>query len=140
MSSKARIFEEASKFRAALELVSAIPNNKEFRGFPMGVCLLSSVNLGVHLNTLNSGEYRLVVAKRGLHVHVWLMGEELIIDITADQFDDQESKVIVESVGCSTWHDLWVINEVRSIDTQDMEICGVEDLSELMQSKGILEL
>ncbi|MGL1937353.1 MAG: hypothetical protein OCD01_20175 [Fibrobacterales bacterium] len=139
MSIKDKIIDEAHKFRTALELVSATPQCREFVCFPKGNCLSASVNLGVHLNKLHLGDFKLAVAAQGLKIHVWLVDDTLMIDITADQFDDEDSTVIVEKRGCSPWHDQWKVSAVRSIDAEDMEICGVREISEVMQTNAFLD-
>ena len=42
--------------------------------------------------------------ERNNESHGWLIYDGRIVDLTADQFDDEERKVIVEPVEDSEWH------------------------------------
>lgn len=72
------------------------------RDFPVGACGDASLLLAKYLQVNGCGRPLYVVGKRNGLVHAWLQLGDLTIDITADQFDDQDAGVIVSAE--SAWH------------------------------------
>src|SRR6185369_13279411 len=70
--------------------------------FPHGACSDASLLLAKYLQVKKCGLSLYVLGERHGRRHAWLQLQELIIDITADQFDDQDAGVIV--TGDSSWH------------------------------------
>jgi hypothetical protein len=70
--------------------------------FPRGACGDASLLLAKYLEVNNCGHSFYVLGERHGQQHAWLQLEEFIIDITADQFDDQDAGVIVTTE--SAWH------------------------------------
>ena len=65
--------------------------------FPRGCCGIASELLGRYLTDTKLGSWDYVAgeAPRGRGTHGWVDQGRLIVDITADQFDDVDSPVIV---------------------------------------------
>lgn len=102
------LFEIATKFRNAIE---SLPIDKKLDGlkkFPNAACGDATYLLGAYLKDLGIEGFRYVCGKKGSHAnntwftHAWLQKESLIIDITADQFADVSTAVIVSK--SSAWH------------------------------------
>lgn len=76
--------------------------------FPRGACGDSSLLLGAYLKDLGISGFSYISASRGDCVlntwtsHAWLQSGVCVIDITAGQFPDAPSKIIVASP--SPWH------------------------------------
>jgi len=73
------------------------------QSFPRGACGDASILLAHHLSLNGFGPFRYVCGRHGEASHVWLSNGDLIIDITADQFEDFDVPVFVAS--SSPWHD-----------------------------------
>lgn len=97
------LFDLALRFRLAI-LRSDPPASPlaTLRDFPRGACADASLLLAKYLQVNNCGQSLYVLGERRGHGHAWLHLQEYIVDITADQFDDQDAGVIVSSD--SSWH------------------------------------
>ena len=76
--------------------------------FPLDSCKATSHILGyvfVRLEEANPAGLQYVWGQRGLETHGWLQSGEFIIDLTADQFDDENRSVVVVQRDLSPWHD-----------------------------------
>ncbi|MGO7861700.1 hypothetical protein ACC676_08830 [Rhizobium ruizarguesonis] len=73
------------------------------QSFPAGACGDAAILLAHHLTKNGFSPFRYICGRRGDATHVWLSDGYLIIDITADQFDDFDLPVFVSST--SPWHD-----------------------------------
>ena len=79
-----------------------------FSNFPSGACGDAVLVLGTHLKDLGFGEFQYMLGDYGnknenfWSSHAWLQLDDLVIDITADQFPDIEEKIIVSDK--SEWH------------------------------------
>lgn len=97
------LFEHASRFRLAIVRSDpATSRLSTLRDFPRGACRDASLLLAKYLQVKNCGRSLYVLGERHGHGHAWLQLQEFIIDITADQFEDQEAGVIVSTE--SSWH------------------------------------
>jgi hypothetical protein len=98
------LFRLASRFRAAIvrENLSAKNNLTSLQAFPRGACSDASLLLAKYLQVKGCGMSQYVLGKRRCQAHAWLQLEEYTIDITADQFHDQDAAVIVSKA--SSWH------------------------------------
>lgn len=97
------LFELAFRFRLAI--VRSIPSTSPLatlQDFPRGACRDAALLLAKYLQVNNCGTPFYVLGERRGQDHAWLQLQEFIIDITADQFEDQEAAVIVSSD--SAWH------------------------------------
>ncbi|GFO53188.1 hypothetical protein GMSM_01950 [Geomonas sp. Red276] len=97
------LFRHAFLFREALVRSArkgvSLPT---LRDFPRGSCADASLLLAKHLQEKGWGAAFLVVGERRGQRHAWLGLLDVIIDITADQFEDQPCTVIVSTE--SSWH------------------------------------
>lgn len=102
---KDEIFKHAQIFRDALENCKSKLTHISFENFPRGSCGDTSVLLGTYLSEKGLGDFNYISGGKKIgkwSSHAWLEQNGLIIDITADQFEDQDLKVIV--VRNSNWH------------------------------------
>jgi hypothetical protein len=113
----------AEDIRRAFEnlLASSLPGKFPimFAKFPRGACGDASLILAMYLDKefeLGEFEYvsvgRLSKSDNKKSYHSWLQSGNLFVDITADQFDDAPSAVIVEFD--SKWHQTFDIEPQRS--------------------------
>lgn len=93
----------AVRFRRAIERSHPASSSLEtLRNFPRGACGDASLLLAKYLQVNRCGLSSLVLGKRRGQCHAWLQLQQYVIDITADQFADQDARVIVSSD--SPWH------------------------------------
>jgi hypothetical protein len=99
--------------------------------FPEGCCSWASYMIGHFLKYERGFNPIEIQAERddpnGMDPHSWLAVEDIIIDITSDEFEDSGSKVIVTNY--SEWHDTWkIVNkaEIVEINTYDQIPFGTE--------------
>ena len=92
----------AADFRARLENYRR-DDGLSLLNFPNGACGDASILLAHHLAQKGFGPFRYVCGRHGDATHVWLSDGEVIIDITADQFNDFNHPVFIAAV--SPWHD-----------------------------------
>ena len=69
--------------------------NGILNSFPRGACGLSSEFLGKYLIDLGFTNVKRVSGKRNFETHAWLSVDDLIVDITSDQFPDGLSPVYI---------------------------------------------
>lgn len=93
----------AARFRAAIEKcdTTALPCIG-LHNFPRGACGDAALLLAEYLQENKCGEFNYVLGERKGYSHAWLQRASLIVDITADQFEDQEAAIIVTED--HTWH------------------------------------
>lgn len=105
------ITEECKYVRKQLEKLSKnLEDNKEFiwlDKFPIGTCGLVCNVLGGWLKNKMNVNCEYICGTKGDFSHAWLECEDVIIDITADQFDEISTPVIVMSKNKSTFHNSW---------------------------------
>lgn len=112
----AQLHRIATAFRAGLEQA---PWPYFLNNFPHGCCGPAADLLGLYLIETNNGTAQYIFSEdqarqkagrpTGYMSHAWLVLDGLIIDITADQFDDVDETVIVQRT--SAWHLGWTIKE-----------------------------
>jgi hypothetical protein len=93
--------------------------------FPNGWCDDCSRVLGILLREQGESGFMRVVGRRGEHsekTHVWLRRGSLIVDITADQFQDEISSPVMVTTDHS-WHARWEQSgdELEEIDDSRTE-------------------
>ena len=102
----------AKAFREAFETIGRSYGFGFFPSFPEGCCTWASIFVGNFLIE----EYGLCPLRThsdSLHSgisHEWVLLEGIIIDITADQFDDSAGSVIVKKE--SAWHKKLKVSEI----------------------------
>ena len=90
------LFKHVSAFRAAI--IKANPVTFLLIGlhnFPLGACGDTASLLAKYLAENGYGDFDYVAGERKGRSHAWLERAGLIVDITGDQFEDQEAAVIV---------------------------------------------
>jgi hypothetical protein len=103
-----KVEELAKRMRAAIEAVPRERLPPSMSAFPAGSCGDASLLLGTYLVDSGISDFEYICGDRGSHVdntwtsHAWLARGALIVDITADQFEDAPGKVIVSTE--SVWH------------------------------------
>ena len=108
MTSDSDILILAKRFRRAIETTPKSTLPLGFAEFPSGSCADASIILGAYLHDQGHGSFALFRGSRGrmdddtYGTHAWLIQDDLIVDITADQFDDVDPAVIVSRD--SKWH------------------------------------
>lgn len=106
------------EFRACLELANRGGLTIGLRDFPSGACGDATLLLGTFLSDRGFGQFNYVCGERGniptedWTSHAWLQKGNLVVDITADQFDDNDGKVIVSEN--SAWHRQFTVEEEHS--------------------------
>ena len=103
---KDNLAELAARFRAAI--IKADPATLPLvtlQNFPRGACGDAILLLAKYLQENKCGDFYYVLGEREDHSHAWLQRDSLIIDITADQFEDQKTPVIVTED--HSWHSLF---------------------------------
>ena len=108
------IFDCATEFRLAIERTDRARLPIGLTEFPAGSCSDASILLGVYLSEKGHGEFELIRGHRGrmdddtYGTHAWLFQNDLVVDITADQFDEIEQSVLVKRD--SDWHEQFEID------------------------------
>ena len=98
------ITQLAKAFRKAFDDYDLSHSPGFLPNFPSGCCSWASLFIGHYLKSEFSLSPKRIISARHTNggQHEWLMLNDVIIDITADQFDDAPSPVIVET--SSEWH------------------------------------
>jgi hypothetical protein len=116
------ITRSVAEFRNALER-SDLDFLPTLADFPKGSCGDASLLLGQFLRDSGFGEFDYVCGEMfddgRMLTHAWLQRGGLIIDITADQFHDIDSPVLITDD--HTWHDQFVseVKHVAGLDIYD---------------------
>ncbi len=109
MKKKSELTLLASQFRHGFEEYVVEERPEIYSKFPVGCCGDVSILLGTYLKDCGMGSFNYVCGelpldeKTGLgQSHAWISQEDVIIDITADQFDGVREKVTVTEN--QEWH------------------------------------
>jgi len=114
------IYRIAFRLRKAIELTPTDGLPSTFSSFPRGACGDASLILGAYLADKGFPGFVYVTGERGEQdsgtwsSHAWLEADGLVADITADQFQDAPSKVIVAQP--SLWHHCFSVERRQSAD------------------------
>ena len=109
--------------------------------FPLGACSDASLLLGAYLQDCGHGKFTLISAERGRFEddsevsHAWLMQGSLIVDITADQFEDAPKQLIFTSE--SFWHKTFKVKDKGPGDFRDWSGPSINELSWLYKKLRI---
>jgi hypothetical protein len=109
-----KITELATRFREAIESSDKKKLPIAFQNFPRGSCGDASLLLARLLERNGFDWFDYVLATREGKSHAWLQREDLIVDITADQFSDFNEKVVVTND--SQWHATFVVESKQRAD------------------------
>ncbi len=134
-----RIREVAEKFRGALEKArcdSTVPN---MAGFPLDCCHHASrlLNLYIHEHT-DMEIFDEVCGEYHTKEHCWLERGDVIVDITADQFDEGLPAVVVTRH--SDWHAAWNRQENRPSHQCDKSLEELKQLYQPLYSRLLAKL
>ncbi len=103
------LFKHCVIFRNAIERTDKRKLFLTLQNFPHGSCGDAVLLLGHYLKNNDFGKIDYMLGERetetndGFRSHAWLQRESLVIDITADQFEDFKEPVFVQSD--SQWHE-----------------------------------
>lgn len=89
-------------FRAAIQRCDPQCLPVTLRNFSHGSCGDAALLLAKYLQENGCGIFDYMLGQREGHSHAWLQRDDLIIDISGDQFDDQNVSVIVTRD--NSWH------------------------------------
>lgn len=107
----------AIKFRNAILSIEKDNRPICLRDFPLGSCGDASSLLGKYLEQKGFGKFTYVSSQRiskPEESHAWIKGDNLIIDITADQFDEINFEVIVAEK--SAFHETFEIIKTDDVN------------------------
>ena len=109
-----KLRDHCCAFRSAIELCERNQLPITFHNFPGGSCGDAALLLAKYLEELGFGRFDYMLGQRAGHSHAWLQREELIVDITGDQFEDMPYSVFVETE--STWHERFSASPLHVAD------------------------
>lgn len=89
------LYEACLKFRNALNRAPREKLSISFKEFPHGSCGDTCLILGSYLHKSGFGDFDYVCGERNEYSHAWLEKKGIIVDITADQFEDCDIEVYV---------------------------------------------
>jgi hypothetical protein len=126
------IKRRAVRFRRAIEQVPEAQRLITMQKFPRDSCGDASLLLGAYFVDVGIKGFRYICGERGSHdagtwtTHAWLQRGPLVVDITADQFDDAPARVIVEEN--SAWHEQFELDDPSASDYREWSGPGTYDL------------
>jgi len=102
-----RVRSRAAEFRAAIEKCNQKMLPITFESFPRGSCGDAALLLAKYLQNAGLGSFDYICGEYRygeweFQSHAWLQKGRLIVDITADQFEEITQKVIVTTD--HSWH------------------------------------
>lgn len=106
---KNTLYEHCVLFRNAIEKTDKTKLPVTFESFPGGSCGETVLLLGHYLISKGFGEFDYMLGELDSEIedqgpsHAWLQQKKLIVDITADQFEDFNDPIFVKSH--SLWHE-----------------------------------
>lgn len=128
----------ASRFREALEHTSKeAPRYLPFNNFPKGCCGLTSSLLGKYLNELGFNCKHIIGTRKNpkedfSQTHAWSEIEGIIIDITGDQFTDEDRPAIYvdnEDDWYKDWNGIEGKNELAGYNPFIRELLSLYDMT-----------
>ena len=119
---KDRLYALSVEFREAI-----LKSNKNMlpvtlHNFPNGACGDASLLLGDYLYSIGYSQVAYVSGWRNNQSHAWIEIDDVIIDITADQFSEKKDAVIVTTD--KSWHNQFIeeARESARINSHDKGI------------------
>ncbi|GJA20887.1 hypothetical protein [Aeromonas caviae] len=98
------------KIRAAFERLDKTNLPVTFRNFPRGACGDTCEVLAEILKDLGHGTFRYVAGRReNGNSHAWLQYDSVIVDITADQFDEISEPVYLGPL--NSWYQSFEVQQ-----------------------------
>ncbi|MGD8190199.1 hypothetical protein ACQCN2_09470 [Brevibacillus ginsengisoli] len=110
-----KIKEYGITFRKVIQTmgIDEFPQSSFFENFPRGCCGDTSDLFAKFLSSHGISTYY-VWGLKSEQSHAWLEYEDIIIDLTADQFDEIQDEVIVTTE--RSWHNQFVVQNKRLCD------------------------
>jgi len=110
MCEEHRIRELAERFRKAILKCDRNELPLSLADFPTGSCADASILLGTYLKDNGIDGFVLIKGRRGedslLETHYWLEKGNMLVDITADQFEGVNDHIIITRTD-STWYSVF---------------------------------
>lgn len=101
------IRELAIRFREAILKCDRTELPLSLADFPAGSCSDASILLGTYFKDNGINGFILIRGERGegssLETHYWLEKGDMLVDITADQFEDMDEEIVITKTN-SEWH------------------------------------
>jgi hypothetical protein len=128
----------AARFRAALDHLDRESLSVGFQQFPLGACGDTCLLLGTALIERGLGEFQYICGHNhhggNFESHTWLEAHAVIVDITADQFNEGMPPVFVgEEAG---WHGKW--SNRTNLGTGDYHLWNEGSAGELSRSYKLI--
>lgn len=102
--------DDLVKIRAAFERLDKSNLPVTFRNFPRGACGDTCEVLAEILKEHGHGTFQYVVGRRENGIsHAWLQSDAVIVDITADQFDEISEPVYLGPL--NSWHQSFEVQQ-----------------------------
>ncbi|MGG0793795.1 hypothetical protein ABE137_07285 [Brevibacillus laterosporus] len=116
-----QIREYAVIFRKAIQSMpmSEFPKSLYFDRFPIGCCGDSSKLFSKFLSSKGIKAYYVWGIRDDEYSHAWLEYDDIIIDLTADQFDEVHEEVVVTKN--RDWHSQFEIQNKVALDFEEFE-------------------
>lgn len=125
-----QLFEMATNFRRAIESIPPKVRPIGMQRFPNGACGDTALLFGTFLVDHSIPGFKYICGERGSKIdntwtsHAWLQHDDLVVDLTADQFPDASAGVIVSSP--SPWHMQFSTEPGRESDFREWSGYGAE--------------
>ncbi len=107
MTDEGRIRELSRRFREAILKCDKTELPLSLADFPTGSCADASILLGTYLKDNGLGGFILIKGRRGEgnspETHYWLEKGDLLLDSTADQFEDVNEQIVIAQTD-SSWY------------------------------------
>jgi hypothetical protein len=122
-----RVKSLVTSFRSAIERWVPHCSVSEWKEFPTGCCGDTAWLLGTFLKDQGSGTFNRVLGERGpcgdSSTHAWIEGGAVIVDITADQFEEMKQNPVIVTLE-SKWHEQFRRKEEFEADYRKYEDAG----------------
>jgi hypothetical protein len=110
----AQIHEMCARFRTAIEACDPEVLPIGMQSFPTGACGDAALLLAKFLMQNGWCGFSYVYGIRDSHSHAWLRRGALIVDITSDQFTDNDERSFVSLA--SPWHEQFEVDRETTAD------------------------
>lgn len=128
-----KLVELSTKFYKAIEAIPIERRPVGMQSFPMGACGDASLLLGAYFKDHELTGFKYVCGERGSRnddtwtTHAWLQCGTCVVDITAGQFPDAPSSILVADP--SAWHAVFETDLPQESDFRLWSGHGAEILS-----------
>jgi hypothetical protein len=129
MTDEEKIRELAERFREAIIRCNRAELPVSLTDFPIGSCADASMLLGTYFKDNGIEGFNLVKGKRGegssLETHYWLEKSNVLVDISADQFEDVNEPVVIDEPD-SKWYGAFDKATLQEADYHTIEATDVK--------------